>query len=159
MAEVTEKEGSPKAQAPLQANVEKNALNSEIENLQRELERKIKCLADTQKWAYSNSRKLKAALKKVNSLVEKGLLADQHSRELLELLESKQPGPEEMLLIIKQKDNTINKLKNKLARCQTRQVFISNHYRQKKYCLKPTKRFTLKSWPNPGKLSVLIELK
>ena len=74
---------------PVAAKVDDQAIDSpDLKTLQAELEKTKKAFTDTQKYGHSNARKLKAAQKHAQSLVESGALSEDEAQNLLELLEN-----------------------------------------------------------------------
>ena len=71
---------------------EDNLKPSEMDKLKQELEKTKKALTENQKWGRTNSQKLKAALKKVQSFTAEGTLTEAEAKDVLSLLESEVDG-------------------------------------------------------------------
>lgn len=69
-----------------------NTSSAELDKLKQELEKTKKALTENQKWGRTNSQKLKAALKKVQSFTAEGTLTEEEAKDVLSLLESEVEG-------------------------------------------------------------------
>lgn len=92
------KDKDTEQESPKKASSKKNdEEESEAEELRKKLEKAEQALTNSQKWGHSNSRKLKAALKKAQTSLEQGHLTEDEAQSWVELLQSEQSDEDEMV--------------------------------------------------------------